>query len=271
VILDRPHQCRTGDQSPRLTAFLLRGFIVDYQVSVSLSPTPWERRMDNSKLTDGQLTVLVAQKVVARCIELAGAADAGSVVLSAAVFGTIVRMEFEAEMQRRFGPGGAGGVVFSDDVTDIMIATIWTNLGKGMPTTIDPASIARKRAAVGLRSPFPIIPMEGISFDYQSWIAPRCEHLAPEFTALSARMGAPVQMFPALTLATTTLFKLAKSPSQADLATLALDVMLGVARIPVGRKLQEVPNAPPPVTRSGPVAAKSQSSQTGWRQVFGRR
>ena len=49
-------------------------------------------------------------------------------VLSAALFGAIVRMEFEAEMQRRFGPGGTGGVVFSDEVTDVMIATIWTQL-----------------------------------------------------------------------------------------------------------------------------------------------
>lgn len=201
--------------------------------------------MVNAKLTDGQLTVLVAQKVVARCTEFAGATDAGSVVLSAAVFGAIVRMEFEAEMQRRFGSGGTGGVVFSDDATDIMIATIWTDFGKRIATTIDPASIAHKRAAAGLRSPFPIIPMEGISFDYQSWIAPRCEQLVPEFTALSARLGAPAQMFPALTLATTTLFKLAKFPSQVDLATLALDVMLGVARLPVGQKLQMVPNAQP--------------------------
>jgi hypothetical protein len=226
--------------------------------------------MANAELTDGQLTVLVAQKVVVRCTQIAGATDAGTVVLSAALFGAFVRMEFEAEMQRRFSPGGTGGVVFSDDVTDVMIATIWPKLGKGIATTIDPASIAQKRAAVGVRSPFPIIPMEAVSFDYDSWIAPRCEHLVPEFTTLSARMGTPVQMFPALTLATTTLFKLVKFPSPADLATLALDVMLGVARLPVGRMLQKIPDAPPPAVRSGPQSPSSQSG-SGRRSVFGRR
>ncbi|HEY3968216.1 MAG TPA: hypothetical protein VGM05_26875, partial [Planctomycetaceae bacterium] len=140
-------------------------------------------------------------------------------------------------------------------------------------TTIDPGSIAQKRAAVGLRSPFPIIPMEGISFDYDSWIAPRCEHLVPEFTALSARLGTPAQMFPALTLATTTLFTLVKSPSQVDLATLALDVMLGLARLPVGRKVQRVPNAQPPIVPRGPAVTQPPLSQSGskWRSVFGRR
>jgi hypothetical protein len=229
--------------------------------------------MVNAQLTDGQLTVLVAQKVVARSIELAGATDAGSVVLSAAVFGAIVRMEFEAEMQRRFGPGGTGGVVFNDDVTDVMIATIWTDFGKGIAPTIDPAAIAKKRAAAGIRSPFPIIPMAGIAFDYPYWIAPRCERLVPEFAALSARLGAPVQMFPALTLATTTLIKLVKSPSHADLATLALDVMFGVARFPVGPKRQEVPDAPPPVAGGARASVQPPPSQPGstWRSVFGRR
>jgi hypothetical protein len=233
--------------------------------------------MAESKLTDGQLTVLVAQKIVARCIEVAGATDAGSVVLSAALFGATVRMEFEAEMQRRFGPGGTGGIVFSDEVTDIMIAggkpDIWTDLSKGFEATVDPRLIAEKRATAGILSPFPVVRMKGISFDYNSWIAPRFEQLLPEFKTLTDRLGKPVQMFPSLMLATRSLFSVVKSPTQAELAVLALDVMLGVAKLPVGAKLQLVPNAQPPMVRSRPTAPQlpPQSSQPGWRSIFGRR
>jgi hypothetical protein len=227
--------------------------------------------------TDGQLTVLVAQKIVAGCITSAGATDAGSVVLSAALFGATVRMEFEAEMQRRFGPGGTGGIIFSDEVTDIMIVggrpNIWTDLSKGLGATIDPRLIAEKRASAGILSPFPVVRMKGISFDYNSWIAPRFEQLLPEFKTLTDRLGKPLQMFPSLLLATRSLFSIVKYPTQAELAVLALDVMLGVARLPVGAKLQIVPNAQPPMVRSRPTEPPlpPQGSQAGGRSIFGRR
>jgi hypothetical protein len=229
-------------------------------------------------MTDGQLTVRVAQTAVVRCLELAGGPGAGSVVLSAALIGVFVRMAFEAEMQRRFGPGGGGGVVFGDDVTDIMIAggapDIWTGLSKGWAAPVDPRSIAEKRAAAGLRSAFPIVPMDGISFDYAAWIAPRCERLTPEFKALSDRIASsPVQMFPSLTLATRSLIPMAKSPSPGELAILALDVMLGVARRPVGATLQLVPNAQPPLVHVPPTPTPPPPPppKSGWRAVFGRR
>jgi len=233
--------------------------------------------MAEGKLTDGQLAVLVAQRIAARCIEVAGAGDAGSVVLSAALFGAIVRMEFEAEMQRRFGPDGTGGIVFSDDVTDMMIVggipNIWTDLSKGLETTVDPRLIVEKRANAGIRSPFPVVPMNGLSFDYNSWIAPRFEQLLPEFKTLTGRLGKPIQMFPSLLFATRGLFSVVKSPTRAELAVLALDVMLGVARLPVGAKLQLVPNAQPPIVPSRPTAPQlpPQAPQPGWRSIFGRR
>lgn len=233
--------------------------------------------MAEAKLTDEQLTVIIAQKIVARCIEVAGAPDAGSVVLSSALFGATVRREFEAEMQRRFGPGGTGGMVFSDEMTDIMIAggrpDLWTDLSKGLEVATDPRLVAERRAAVGMRSPFPIVQMKGISFDYDSWIAPRFKHLLPEFITLMDRLGTPLQMFPSLTLATRSLFSTVKSATQAELAVLALDVMLGVARLPVGAKLQLVPNAQPPMTRSSLTEppAPPPSPQPGRRSIFGRR
>lgn len=229
-------------------------------------------------MTDGQMTVMVAQKVVARCIQVAGGPDAGSVALSAALFGVFVRMEFEAEMQRRFGPGGSGGVVFSDEITDVMIVggapDIWTDLSKGITVAVEPRSIAEKRAVAGILSPFPIIGIKGLSFDYKTWIAPRCEHLVPEFKTLSDRIASsPVQMFPSLTLAIRSMITNVKSPSPGELATLALDVMLGVARLPVSSTLQLVPNAQPPMVRCAPETPPSPSPQSGagWRSVFGRR
>ncbi len=230
--------------------------------------------MAETKLTDGQITVLFAQKIVARCSELAGSNDAGRVVLSAALFGATVRMEFEAEMQRRFGPGGTGGIVFSDEVTDIMIAggapDIWTGLSKGIEVTANPKMVTQKRASAGLLSPFPIIPLKGISFDYNSWVAPRFEQLLPEFKTLTDRLGTPIQSFPSYTLATRSLFTQAKSSTQADLAVLALDVMLGIARLPVSRKPQ---NARPTIAHNNPAGTQAQIEdyKPGWRSVFGRR
>lgn len=201
-----------------------------------------------------QPNLQILKPMLENIVREAEGAPGGAVALAAAMTGKFIRSEFEAEMARRFGPGGSGGVVFSDTITDMMILDpdigVWPILSQGQGETIDVARLAEMRGEAGTAAAFPILPVEGISLAYD-WISYRALKLSFTIDAYAKLIEAPpLDMARMLAATTSALIQSESADRRQGLMTLAIDVMLGFGRLPrkTAWNMAPPPKQPPPKT-----------------------
>lgn len=183
-----------------------------------------------------QRNLQILKPMLESIIREAEGAPGGAVALAAAMTGKFIRSEFEAEMARRFGPGGSGGVVFSDTITDMMILDphigVWQIVSQGREPGLDVARLAEMRGEAGTAAPFPIVPVEGVSLGFD-WLSYRALRLSFTIDAYAKLIEAPpLDMARMLAATTSALIQAESAARRQGMLMLAIDVMLGFGRLP---------------------------------------